>query len=136
MGSSSAFFSYSRLYSRHHSLPESSTMISYQSNEDNLVTFLSGFNQLFLGYLLFNIMMSTGLGVGVQNIRVDGVDADYGFEIKTAMERMKNHSTFVAALIFLTVAAVVFVSVSRAMQHYRRLHISDLDIYIIRRQES
>ena len=42
--------------------------------------------------------------------------ADYKFEIKTAMERTKDHTVFMAGIIALTFSAVVFVSVDRALQ--------------------
>merc|ERR1712129_10227 len=102
-----------------------SKMTRYQSNEDNLITFLSGFNQVFLGFVVLNILVAICLGVGVQNTRgSDTVDVDFDFEIKTAMDRSKSHSTFVAGLALLTLSAIVFVCVSRAVQNYRRLNSS------------
>merc|ERR1712096_266542 len=105
-----------------------SKMTSYQNNEENLVTFLSGFNQVFLTCLLVNIIVATCLGG--DNINNNDLAEDYDFELKTALERTKNHSTFVAGLVALTVAAVVFVSVSRVVQNARRLNISVLDIAV------
>ena len=102
-------------------------MVSYQNNEENLVTFLSGFNQVFLTCLLVNIIIATCLsGDNTKNILAE----DYDFELKTALERTKNHSTFVAGLVALTVVAVVFVSVSRVVQNARRLNVSVLNIAV------
>ena len=117
-------------------------MTSYQSNEDSLITFLSGFNQVFLSCLLLNILVWTCLGVSIAG---DTVDGDYDFEIKTAMERTKYHSSFVAGLVAITLVAVVFVAVSKVregvfvaaskvLHNYRRLNISVLDIYVFNRQ--
>ena len=102
-------------------------MASYQNNEENLVTFLSGFNQVFLTCLLVNIIIATCLGGdNTKNILAE----DYDFELKTVLERTKNHSTFVAGLVALTVVAVVFVSVSRVVQNARRLNVSVLNIAV------
>ena len=105
-------------------------MTSYQNNEENLVTFLSGFNQVFLTCLLVNIIVATCLGGVNINNNMNDLAEDYDFELKTALERTKNHSTFVAGLVALTVSAVVFVSVSRVVQNARRLNISVLDIAV------
>ena len=108
-------------------------MASYESNEDSLIIFLSGFNQVFLSCLLLNILISTSLG-GQSNAARETVSGDYDFEVKTALDRGGKHSTVVAGLIAITVAAVVFVSVSKAVHNYRRLNISVLDIYLFNRQ--
>ena len=109
-------------------------MPSDHNNEDSLVTFLSGFNQVFLTCLLANIIIATCLGeVSMNNNSSQNLMAnDYDFEIKTALERTKNHSTFIAMLFSLTVAAVVFVSASRVVQNARRLNLSILDIAVYR----
>merc|ERR1712153_197641 len=106
-----------------------SKMSSYQTSEDSLITFFSGFNQVFLSCLLLNILVWTCLGVP-NSIAGDTMDGDYDFEIKTVMDRTKNHSTFVAGLVALTLAAVVFVTVTKALHNYRRLNISELVIYV------
>ena len=104
-------------------------MASYESNEDSLITFLSGFNQVFLSCILLNILISTSLGG-----QRETVSGDYDFEIKTALDRGGKHSTVAAGLIAITVAAVVFVCVSKAVHNYRRLNVSVLDIYLFNRQ--
>ena len=102
-------------------------MAAQQSNEDNLVTFLSGFNQVFITCLLVNIITATCLDGGSnKNIMVD----DYDFELKTALERTKNHSTVVAGLVVMFIAAVSFIAVSRVMQNARRMNLSILDISV------
>jgi hypothetical protein len=104
-----------------------SKMAVQQSNEDNLVTFLSGFNQVFLTCLLVNIITATCLGGGSNKSIMDD---DYDFELKTALERTKNHSTFVAGLVGLFIAAVIFIAVSRVVQNARRMNLSILDISV------
>merc|ERR1712153_206843 len=108
-----------------------SKMSSYQTSEDSLITFFSGFNQVFLSCLLLNILVWTCLGVSIAG---DTVEGDYDFEIKTAMERTKYHSSFVAGLVAITLVAVVFVAVSKVFHNYKRLNISVLGIYVFNRQ--
>merc|ERR1712215_47014 len=106
-----------------------SKMVNFQTNEDKLISFLSGFNQFFLSFLFVNILIGTMDGLGSNGID-DIIADDYDFEVKTALERTKNHSTFVAGLIILSFSAAIYVFVSRALQNARRLNISVLDVYI------
>eukprot|EP00091_Calanus_sinicus_P010101 TRINITY_DN23476_c0_g1_i1.p2 TRINITY_DN23476_c0_g1~~TRINITY_DN23476_c0_g1_i1.p2 ORF type:complete len:105 (-),score=38.94 TRINITY_DN23476_c0_g1_i1:65-379(-) len=102
-------------------------MAAQQSNEDNLVTFLSGFNQVFLSCLLVNIIIETSLGGGSNKTIMDD---DYDFELNTALERSKNHSTVVAGLVVMSIAAVVFITMSRVVQNARRMNLSVLDVSV------
>merc|ERR1711970_1546763 len=92
-----------------------SRMTSYQNNEHRITIFLSSFNQVFLTYLLLSIIISTSMEVMQGHTAEDLVAADYNFEIKTVMERTKNHTAFMAGIVALTFSAVVFVSVDRAL---------------------
>ena len=58
------------------------------------------------------------------------MDDDYDFELKTALERTKNHSTVVAGLVVMFIAAVLFIAVSRVVQNARRMNLSILDISV------
>ena len=91
-------------------------MTSYQNNERRITIFLSSFNQVFLTYLLLSIVINTSMEAMRGKDSEDLVAADYKFEIKTAMERTKDHTVFMAGIIALTFSAVVFVSVDRALQ--------------------
>merc|ERR1712130_206403 len=93
---------------------------SEQNNERRITFFLSGFNQVFLVYLLLNIIFSIGLEGIADSISIsdDIVSADYDFEIKTAMERTKDNSSFMAGMVALSFSAVIFVSVDKALQKW------------------
>ena len=91
-------------------------MSSYQNNEHRITIFLSGFNQIFLTYLLLSIIISTSME-GMKDKKTENlVAADYNFEIKTAMERTKDHTMFMAGIVALTFTALAFVSVDRALR--------------------
>merc|ERR1712243_34797 len=47
------------------------------------------------------------------------MDDDYNFEVKTAMERTKNHAAFMMGIVALTFTAVLFVTVYWAVLKYR-----------------
>merc|ERR1712183_95138 len=103
-----------------------SKMASYENNENNLVTCLSSLNQVFLTCLLVNIIIANCLGrVQINNMNIAD---DHDFELDTTLECTKNHSTVVAGLVALSVAAAVAVSASRVLQNTRRLNISIFDI--------
>merc|ERR1711936_1538043 len=69
-------------------------MSTYRTSEDSLTNFLSTFNQVFLGYIFLAVVLSISMGgVLVDSSASDPlVHDDYNFEIKTAMERTKNHA--------------------------------------------
>merc|ERR1712240_980432 len=50
------------------------------------------------------------------------MDDDYNFEIKTAMERTKNHAAFMIGIVALTFTAVLFVTVDWALLKYKNLN--------------
>merc|ERR1712098_536953 len=99
---------------------------------DSLSYFLSAFNQVLLGYTLIAIVASVsmeGLSInpnGVQTL----VDEDYNFEIKTAMERTKNHAAFMMGIVALTFAAVMFLALEWIVMRYKNANRTDWDVYV------
>merc|ERR1712000_416964 len=97
-------------------------MAFHRTDEDNLVTFLSGFNQIFLTYLLLAMVVSLayegskgGLGTAMSE--------DYDFDLDTALAKSTGHSTIVAYMALLGVAATVYVMVARLMQDRRMVNL-------------
>merc|ERR1711955_45091 len=110
-----------------------SRMTSYENNEHRITIFLSSFNQVFLTYLLLSIIISTSMEVMQNSNSEDLVAADYNFEIKTAMERTKNHTAFMAGIVALTFAAVVFVLVDWAIMKYKHVNLTVWDVYVFKK---
>merc|ERR1711862_424332 len=102
-------------------------MVSQRTCSDSLSYFLSAFNQVLLGYTLFAIVASVSMeGLssnpsGVENL----VDEDYNFEIKTAMERTKNHAAFMMGIVALTFAAVMFLALEWIVLKYKNANRTD-----------
>merc|ERR1712112_187695 len=98
-------------------------MACYQTDEDNLVHFLGGFNQIFLVYLLLNIVVTVtfeGSGGGLGTV----VPEDYDFELDTALAKSSGHSAVMACLVFLCLAATAYVMVARLLVEARRSRLS------------
>merc|ERR1711970_474608 len=103
-------------------------MSTHRTSEDSLTNFLSTFNQVLLGYILLAVVLSTSMeGVLMDSSASDPlVHEDYNFEIKTAMERTKNHTAFMTGIIALTFAAVAFVVVDWAKLKFK--HVWDVNV--------
>merc|ERR1712000_759678 len=97
------------------------TMAIHRTDEDNLVTFLGGFNQVFLIYLLLTMVVSLaaeGSKGGLGTAMPEGIilmPEDYVFDLETALAKSTGHSTMVAYMALLFVAATVYVTVARLM---------------------
>merc|ERR1712243_67360 len=106
-------------------------MSTYRTSEDSLTNFLSTFNQVLLCYILLAVVLSTSMeGVLMDSSASDPlVHDDYNFEIKTAMERTKNHTTFMTGIIALTFAAVAFVVMDWAKLKFNH----GWDVYVFKR---
>merc|ERR1712059_12404 len=99
-------------------------MAVYQTREDRLVNILSWFNQIFLAYLLLNIVFAVSFegshsGLGLQ---------DSDFDSNPLLSRTENHSTFATFFIVLGMFILVWVSVSeffRSRSTLRLLMIED-----------
>merc|ERR1712098_748324 len=96
-------------------------MVSHRTSEDSLSFFLGAFNQLLLITTFLAIVLSVGMEGLVNNSTGSEplVEDDYNFEIKTAMERTKNHAAFMMGIVVLTFTAVLFVTVDWAVLKYR-----------------
>merc|ERR1711982_298578 len=113
---------------------EKLNMSSYRTSEDSLTNFLSTFNQVLLGYIFLAVVLSISMeGVLTDSTVSDPlVHDDYNFEIKTAMERTKNHTAFMTGIIALTFAAVVFVLVDWAIMKYKHVNLTVWDVYVFK----
>merc|ERR1712112_437158 len=107
-------------------------MASQRTCSDSLSYFLSAFNQVLLGYTLFAIVASMSMEgfinnpSGVETL----VDDDYNFEIKTAMERTKNHAAFMMGIVALTFAAVMFLALEWIVLKYKNANRTAWDVYV------
>ena len=109
-------------------------MSTYRTSEDNLTNFLSTFNQAFLGYIFLAVVLSISMEGVIDSSASDPlVHDDYNFEIKTAMERTKNHATFMTSIIALTFAAVAFVVVDWAMPKFKDVNLTVWDVYVFKK---
>ena len=110
-------------------------MNSYRTSEDSLTNFLSTFNQVLLGYIFLAVVLSISMeGVLTDSTVSDPlVHDDYNFEIKTAMERTKNHTAFMTGIIALTFAAIVFVVVDWAIMKYKHVNLTVWDVYVFKK---
>merc|ERR1712066_1047132 len=110
-------------------------MNSYRTSEDSVSNFLSTFNQVLLGYIFLAVVLSISMeGVLTDSTVSDPlVHDDYNFEIKTAMERTKNHTAFMTGIIALTFAAVVFVLVDWAIMKYKHVNLTVWDVYVFKK---
>merc|ERR1711872_237370 len=94
--------------------------------------FPDAFNQVLLGYTLLVILLSVSMDGLINNDSDSGVlvDGDYNFEIKTAIERTKNHAAFMMGIVALTFAAVVFVTVDWALLKYKNLNKAVWEVHV------
>merc|ERR1712058_18914 len=107
-------------------------MVAHRTSEDSLSFFLGAFNQLLLITTFLAIISSVGME-GFVNNSTGGeplVDDDYNFEIKTAMERTKNHAAFMMGIVALTLTAVLFVTVDWAVLKYRKPSRAASGVYV------
>merc|ERR1719322_298059 len=58
------------------------------------------------------------------------MDDDYNFEVKTAMERTKNHAAFMMGIVALTFTAVLFVTVDWAVSKSRNPSRTGLGVFV------
>merc|ERR1712098_769282 len=110
----------------------SNKMVSHRTSEDSLSFFLGAFNQMLLITTFLAIVLSVGMeglfnnSTGLEPL----MDDDYNFEIKTAMERTKNHAAFMVVIVALTFTAVLFVTVDWAVLKYRNPSRAASGVYV------
>merc|ERR1712066_15460 len=107
-------------------------MVSQRTCSDSLSYFLGAFNQVLLCYTLFAIVASVSMeGLSYNPSGVETlVDEDYNFEIKTAMERTKNHAAFMMGIVALTFAAVMFLALEWIVMKYKNANRTAWDVYV------
>merc|ERR1712042_413574 len=101
-----------------------------RSSTESLSFFLGAFNQVLLGYTLLVILLSVSMDGLINSDSGVLVDGDYNFEIKTAIERTKNHAAFMMGIVALTFAAVVFVTVDWALLKYKNLNKAVWEVHV------
>merc|ERR1712142_1047060 len=110
----------------------SNKMVSHRTSEDSLSFFLGAFNQLLLITTFLAIVLSVGIeGLSNTSTGLEPlVDDDYNFEIKTAMERTKNHAAFMMGIVALTFTALLFVTVDWVVLKYRNPSRTGLGVFV------
>merc|ERR1712098_1034130 len=107
-------------------------MASHRTSEDSLSFFLGAFNQLLLITTFLAIVLSVGME-GLVNHSTGSeplMDDDYNFEIKTAMERTKNHAALMMGIVALTFTAVLFVALEWIVLKYKNVNRTAWDVYV------
>jgi hypothetical protein len=93
--------------------------------EEFMVTFLSGFNQMFLSYLLLTAFLSIAFE-GQAGAHIRPSDMDYDFEIESGLSRGSGHPAIVGLLTMLVLGTVSAILAGRIIRNRRSI---DLQIY-------
>merc|ERR1711872_424478 len=92
-------------------------MVLNRNDEDSLITFLCGFNQMFLVYLLINIVVTITFESDEGGIVKP---EDYDFELDTALARSLGHFAMMTCLAFLCLGAFIYVMLGRVFAAARK----------------
>merc|ERR1712098_126392 len=92
-------------------------MACYRSDEANLITFLGGFNQMFLIYNMLTIVVTLMLESHVEG---EVKPEDFDFELDTALEKSSGHFGMVAYFVSLALAAVIYVLLARFLNTWKK----------------
>merc|ERR1711942_140840 len=92
-------------------------MACYKSDEANLITFFSGFNQMFLIYIMLTIVLALMFESHAEG---EVKPEDYDFELDTALEKSSGHFAMVAYLVSLALAAVFYVLPARFLNKWKK----------------
>merc|ERR1711942_91336 len=92
-------------------------MVLNRNDEDYLIVFLSGFNQMFLVYLLINIVVTL-----LFESEESGIvqPEDYDFELDTALAKSLGHAAMMTCLVFLCMTALIYVMLARVFAAARK----------------
>merc|ERR1711942_36410 len=92
-------------------------MVLSRNDEDSLIVFFSGFNQMFLLYLLINIVVAL-----LFESEESGIvqPEDYDFELDTALAKSSGHAAMMTCLAFLCMAALTYVMLARVFAAARK----------------
>merc|ERR1712037_825655 len=88
----------------HHMLKMDSCCTNLGKDEEVLVAFLSGVNQVFLAY--FFLAMASSLILDDHGSPYSPVPEDYDFELDSGLRRGAGHATSVACMALLSIAAI------------------------------
>jgi len=92
-------------------------MLSLKKDEEALVAFLSGINQMFLAYLFLAITWSVGLeGHGPSH---EVVPEDYDFELESGLLKGVKHTTSITCMAILSAMALLWVVCARLVRNRR-----------------
>merc|ERR1712098_694956 len=92
---------------------------NFGKDEEVLVTFLSGVNQVFLTYLF--LAMACSLILEDRGSPYSPVPEDYDFELDSGLQRGAGHTTSVACMAILSVVAMMWVGCARMARNRRVL---------------
>ena len=90
--------------------------------EEIMVTFLSGFNQLFLTYLLLTVSLSV-VFEGQAGAHLPLSDEDYEFDIESGLSRGSGHPAIVSLLGVLVLGTGVAVMAGRILRNRRSIDL-------------
>merc|ERR1712055_30494 len=114
-----------------------SCFTNFGKDEEVLVAFLSGVNQVFLAYLF--LAMASSLIVEGRGSPYSPVPApeDYDFELDSGLRRGAGHATSVTCMVILSVVAMMWVGCARMARNRRSvdLQIYDFTYYGTRRHQ-
>merc|ERR1712055_729889 len=91
---------------------------NFGKDEEVLVAFLSGVNQVFLAYLF--LAMASSLIVEGRGSPYSPVPEDYDFELDSGLRRGAGHATSVTCMALLSVVAMVWVACARMARNRRK----------------
>merc|ERR1711934_1295714 len=94
-----------KIVGTHHMLKMDSCCTNLGKDEEVLVAFLSGVNQVFLAY--FFLAMASSLILDDHGSPYSPVPEDYDFELDSGLRRGAGHATSVACMALLSIAAIV-----------------------------
>merc|ERR1712090_40664 len=106
-----------KMVGTHHMQKMDSCCTNLGKDEEVLVAFLSGVNQVFLAYLF--LAMASSLLLEDHGSPYSPVPEDYDFELDSGLRRGAGHATSVACMVLLSVVAMVWVGCARITRNRR-----------------
>merc|ERR1712090_12446 len=108
-----------KMVGTHHMQKMDSCCTNLGKDEEVLVAFLSGVNQVFLAYLF--LAMASSLIVEGRGSPYSPVPApeDYDVELDSGLRRGAGHATSVTCMALLSIVAIVWVGCSRIAKNRR-----------------
>merc|ERR1712037_1075472 len=110
-----------KMIGTHHMQKMDSCCTNLGKDEEVLVAFLSGVNQVFLAYLFF--VMASSLILEDHGSPYSPIPEDFEFELDSGLRRGAGHSTSVTCMIVLSVVAMVWVGCARLRRNKRTVDL-------------